>query len=111
MTPITLPVAELKPALTGLSKIISRRTTLPVLGHLLVQRNSDGWTTLAATDLDTTASVRLEQPGEGGPASLLIPFAELQKTVKSCKPGEDITVEVSSKQQVTLRYPIGTQFA
>ena len=107
---ITLPVAELKPALIGLGKIISRRTTLPVLGCLLVQRNPDGWVTLTATDLDSTASVRLEQPGEGGPASLLVPFAELQKTVKSCKPGEDITV-AGSGNQVTLRYPIGSQFA
>ena len=107
---ITLPVAELKPALIGLGKIISRRMTLPVLGCLLVQRNPDGWVTLTATDLDSTASVRLEQPGEGGPASLLVPFAELQKTVKSCKPGEDITV-AGSGNQVTLRYPIGSQFA
>ena len=110
MNPITLPVAELKPALIGLGKIISRRTTLPVLGCLLVQRNTDGWITLVATDLDTAASVRLEQPGDGGPASLLVPFAELQKTVKSCKNGEDIAVEGSGKQ-VTLRYPIGSQFA
>ncbi len=110
MNPITLPVAELKPALIGLGKIISRRTTLPVLGCLLVQRNPDGWVTLAATDLDTTASVRLEQPGEGGPTSLLVPFAELQKTVKSCNNGEEIMVE-GSGNQVTLRYPIGSQFA
>jgi len=111
MKPITLPVAELKPALTGLSKIINRRMTLPVLGHLLVQRNPDGWVTLTATDLDTSASVRLEQPAPGDPASLLAPFAELQKTVKNCKPGEDITVEEADKQHVTLRYPIGSQFA
>jgi DNA polymerase III sliding clamp (beta) subunit (PCNA family) len=111
MNPITLPVAELKPALIGLGKIISRRTTLPVLGHVLVERNPDGWVTLAATDLDNTARVRLEQPGDGGPASLLVPFAELQKTVKSCTNGENITLETSGKQQVTLRYPIGSQFA
>ncbi len=111
MNPIILPVAELKPALIGLGKIISRRTTLPVLGCLLVQRNPDGWITLAATDLDTTASVRLEQPGDGEPASLLVPFAELQKIQKSCKNDEDITVEATGKQQITLRYPIGSQFA
>ena len=111
MNPITLPVAELKPALIGLGKIISRRTTLPVLGHVLVERNRDGWVTLAATDLDNTVRVRLEQPGDGGPASLLVPFADLQKTVKSCTNGENIMLETSGKQQVTLRYPIGSQFA
>lgn len=110
MKPITLPVAELKPALTGLSKIITKRTTLPVLGCVLVQRNPDGWITLTATDLDSTAIVRLEQPGTGASASLLVPFAELQKTVKSCKNGEDIMVETVG-EQVILRYPIGNQFA
>ena len=111
MNPITLPVAELKPALIGLGKIISRRATLPVLGHVFVERNRDGWVTLAATDLDNTARVRLEQPGDGGPASLLVPFADLQKTEKSCTNGENIMLETSGKQQVTLRYPIGSQFA
>jgi len=110
MNPIKLPIAELKPALVGLGKIISRRTTLPVLGHVLIQRHADGLTTLTATDLDSTVRVRLEQPATGEPATLLIPFAELQKTSKSCKPGEEITVEGSGKQ-VTLRYPIGSQFA
>ena len=110
MNTITLPVAELKAALIGLGKIISRRTTLPVLGHILVERSPDGWVTLAATDLDSTATVRLEQPGDGGSTSLLVPFADLQKILKSCKPGEDIIVAGSGKE-VILRYPIGSQFA
>ena len=31
MSPITLPLAELKPALTGLAKVINRHSALPVL--------------------------------------------------------------------------------
>jgi hypothetical protein len=38
MSKFALPIAELKPALIGLGKIISKRTTLPVLNQL----NADG---------------------------------------------------------------------
>jgi hypothetical protein len=31
MSKIALPIAELKPALTGLGKVVSKRCTLPVL--------------------------------------------------------------------------------
>jgi len=50
MSKITLPVAELKPALTGFGKIISRRITLPVLGALRIERTSQGWITVTGTE-------------------------------------------------------------
>ena len=56
MTPFTLPVAELKPALTGLGKVVARRATLPVLSTIRIDRNTDGRLTLAATDLDAFVS-------------------------------------------------------
>ena len=52
MSKITLPISELKSALTGLGKIIAKRTTLPVLNHIKIERTKDGWTALTATDLD-----------------------------------------------------------
>ena len=42
MNPITLPIAELKPALTGLGKIINRHAKLPVLTHIKIERTKDG---------------------------------------------------------------------
>ena len=62
MNQITLPIAELKPALTGLGKIISRSATLPVLRMIRIERNKDGWITLTGTDLERFVTVRLEQP-------------------------------------------------
>ena len=77
MSKIALPIAELKPALTGLGKIVSKRCTLPVLNHLKIERTKDGWTAITATDLDHYVTVRLEQPGDGEPLSLLVPYDEL----------------------------------
>jgi len=114
MSPIALPVAELKPALIGLGKVISRRVTLPVLGHVRIERTPDGWVTLTGTDLDQFATVRLEQPTQGEPISLLVPYEELLKVTKRCTNTDEITVTPSKKSTaplVNLRYPIGTQFA
>jgi DNA polymerase III sliding clamp (beta) subunit (PCNA family) len=46
MNKIHLPVAELKPALIGLGKVIAKRTTLPVLNHIKIERTKDDWTAL-----------------------------------------------------------------
>ena len=52
MSPIALPLAELKPALTGLGKVLNRHSALPVLSHLKIERTAEGWVALTATDLD-----------------------------------------------------------
>ncbi|MCX6848254.1 MAG: DNA polymerase III subunit beta, partial [Verrucomicrobia bacterium] len=67
MKPITLPIAELKPALIGLGKIINTRATLAVLGTIKVERTADGWIALTSTDLDRWVTVRFEHPTEGPP--------------------------------------------
>ena len=110
MSPIALPIAELKPALTGLGKVIARRCTLPVLGNLKIERTKDGWIALTGTDLDHHVTVRLEQPGAGEPGALLIPFEELQKTMKACGQGEELLVEAADKDAAILKYRIGQQF-
>src|SRR3954469_12364011 len=99
-TPIALPISELKPALLGLGKIIQKRTTLPVLGTVKIERNSAGWITLTGTDLDYWATVRLEQPTAGEAASVLIPHTELVKISKSC--GKDDTITVQSQENASV---------
>lgn len=112
MKPIPLPTAELKTALTGISKIIQRRPTLPVLGFVKIERNSEGWIALTATDLDRFATVRLEQPAVGEPASLLLPYEELLKTSKACGNGDTMAVhseENASEWSGIISYPISGQ--
>lgn len=106
MKPITLPIAELKPALTGLGKIINTRATLAVLGTIKIERTADGWIALTSTDLDRWVTVRFEHPAEGPPATVLLPYDQLTQLVKSCGKGESIEVESNSETSV-IRFPLG----
>ena len=105
-TIIELPAAELKTVLTGLGKVISRRTTLPVLEHLRITRDQAGIITLQATDLDATAVYQSEQPSAGTPCDFLVPFEPLNKLVKGGKEPVQFTVE--AKDRVRLKTFIGS---
>jgi len=111
MNPITLPMAELKPALTGLGKLIQKSHGLPVLKTIKVERTAEGWVSLTATDLDAFATVRLEQPAEGEPLALLVPHEQLARTIKSCAKDESILVAPGAKQTGYLQYQLGSQLA
>jgi DNA polymerase III sliding clamp (beta) subunit (PCNA family) len=109
MNKITLPVSELKTAFSGLSKIISKRTTLPVLQHVRVERLSDGALTISATDLEAFTSYRFEQNREGNAESILVPFSPLHSIIKGCAGKENIGLEKLTGDRIAIRYPIGGQ--
>src|SRR5437773_3741139 len=96
MNEIILPVSELKMALSGLSKIISKRAALPVLQHVRVERLSGGALTISATDLEAFTSYRFEQGGEGKAESILVAFSPLYSIVKGCAGKENIRLEKAS---------------
>ncbi|TXT46365.1 MAG: DNA polymerase III subunit beta [Limisphaerales bacterium] len=102
---IELPAAELKTALTGLGKIISKRTTLPVLEHLRVTRTGNGVVIIEATDLDSTARYQVEQPSEGAPCDFLVPFHPLNQMVKGGK--EPVLIGLEPKNKVRLKTYVG----
>ena len=106
---IKLPVAELKTAVGGLTKVIARHSTLPVLGMIHVERDRQGWVHLTGTDLDTFLTLRLEAPQQiGSPARCLVPFTELQKLGKTCPADETLDLEVLSEDKLLLRHRIGS---
>ena len=112
MNNIALPLAELKPALIGLGKVLNKRPILPVLGHIKVERTKDGWIALTATDLDSFATVRMEQPSTGEAVSLLVSYEDLQKVTKSCGKTDTIlirTPENLSAASVTVETKVGDQ--
>ena len=102
MNQITLPAADLKQALPGLSKVVSRKSALPCLQSVRLTRNQAGVVTLSATDLDTFVSYKLEQTQPGQLFDVLLPFDQLNKTGK----GSDVTVIAENKAQAKLRYQI-----
>ena len=107
MNQITLPANELKTALSGLSKIITKRAVLPVLQHVRLERLADGALTISATDLEAFASYRFEQGRQGNAESILVPFTSLHSIVKGCAGKENIDLEKSSVDKVLIRYQIG----
>lgn len=107
---IALPVAELRPALTGLGKIVSKRATLPVLTHIKIERTQDGWIAITGTDLDSFVTYRLDQPSDGEAISLLVPYDELQKIIKNCTKADSLLVSGDEKI-ATIEYAIGSQIA
>src|SRR6266478_2039506 len=104
---ITLPVSELKTALSGISKIISRRVALPILQHVRFEQLSDGALIISATDLDAFASYQFERGGEANAESILVPFTPLHSIVKGCGGKENIGLEKASGDQIIIRYQIG----
>ena len=109
MNNITLPLAELKPALTGLGKVLDKRASLPVLSHIKVERTKDGWIALTATDLDSFATVRMEQPSTGEAVSLLVSYEDLQKVTKSCGKTDTILIRTPENLSVTVETKVGDQ--
>ena len=107
MNNITMPVRELKTALTGLSKVISKRASLPVLQHVRAERAADGATTISATDLDAFASYRFPEGSEGKSESILVPFESLHSIAKGCAGEETIRIEKSTGDRAIIHYPIG----
>ncbi len=109
MNPITLPMAELRPALAGLSKIITRRPTLPVLGCIRIERTKTNQIELTGTDLDTTAVVQFDAPAQGEPTAFLIPYEDLNNIAKGCGREDALHITPVIGNQVAIRFPVGGQ--
>jgi len=105
MNQITLPISELKQALAGFSRVISRKSSLPVLQTLKLSRTTDGQVSLSATDLDAFVTYRVQQSLPGEALEVLLPFEQVHKTVKGST--GDLVVIPESKSSVKLRYNIG----
>src|SRR4051794_37129034 len=92
MSKIILPIAELKPALIGLGKIV-QKSALPVLRMVKVERTKDGWITLTGTNLDGFITARLEEPSEGETVQMLVSHEELSRITKRSGKDEFLTIE------------------
>ncbi|MEI6337283.1 MAG: DNA polymerase III subunit beta [Verrucomicrobiota bacterium] len=78
---ISIPISELKPALAGLAKVVSNKTTLECLRCIRVDATPER-TTLMGTDLEMFARVALPEVKCDAPASFLLPFERLQSIAK-----------------------------
>jgi len=104
---IVIPACDLKAALPGLSKIVGRSRTLPVLQSVRVARDAEGKVSLMATDLDAFATYTVKEPQSGPAMEILLPFDQLTKTAKGMKAEGTITLIPDGKEKVKLWYAIG----
>ena len=104
---IELPVDELKDALPGLSKVVSKSSSLPVLRSVRVARSKTGHITVQATDLDSLVTYHGQEPQAGAACGLLVPFEPFRNIVKACPSQERLHLVLDEKDRVTLRYFIG----
>ncbi len=109
MNTIQLPVAELKAILPGINKVISRKTSLPVLGCVRVERNEQREISLQATDLDDCVTVRLKEPVAGDPGAFLVPWEPLARAIKNSAASETITLLDEGEKGIQLSAPLLTQ--
>jgi DNA polymerase III sliding clamp (beta) subunit (PCNA family) len=106
MNPITIPLAELKPAIAGLGKVIPRRAALPALGCVRVSRTGCGHIELAGTDLDVSVTVQLPTPSEREACTLLVPLHNLQQAVKRGDASGSVAIAHKSDAAVTLKFAV-----
>jgi len=86
--------------LQTVQNVISTRSTLPVLGNILIKA-VDGKITLAATDLDT--GIRCEVEGKvEKTGSITLPAKKLSTIVRDL-PADELVFESDSKQSATIR--------
>jgi len=109
MKPILLPMTQLRPALTGFGKLISKRSTLPVLSCVRLQRHPGGEVDLTVTDLDHEATCQFPKQPNAEPLTLLVPFEDLSNVARSGDAGDAIEVEPFDDTSATLRFQVGGQ--
>ena len=101
---IEIPVADLKPMLPGFSKIIGKRTTLPILGCVKLMLNPDKSLHIQATNLEQFVTARLNKPFKGSSGVMLVPLVELINIVKLCANTDTIELVATAKETV-INYP------
>ena len=92
---IVLHKSELREAVAGFNKIITRRSTLPVLGCVRFDAGNHG-VTAQATDLDQTAVYRFAQAEAGGDGTCILPFAHLKDLAKGSN-GDQVAFETQGE--------------
>ena len=97
---LTIPRSELKQALTGLSRVVPKRATLPVLQKVRVEVKHDR-TTVTGTDLDQVLTYRSKDAKANEAGSFLIGIEHLQALSKG-PDGDAIEIRVLGDERLEV---------
>ncbi|MEQ9122513.1 MAG: DNA polymerase III subunit beta, partial [Alphaproteobacteria bacterium] len=87
--PVTLERKPLVEALRLLRQVVQARSTIPILGNLLLDAD-DGMLRMTATDLERWLTVAVEATDIGAPMRLTVPAARLSAFVGALAAGSEI---------------------
>lgn len=103
--PVEVRAADLKSALSGLGKLITRAPSLAVLGCVKVEAAGPQNLRLTATDLDLTLSVDVPATVEKGLASFLLPLPRLRELLTGLRSDEVVPLGPSIKAPPAAEFP------
>lgn len=72
-----------------------------------VRRHGSGLTDLTVTDLDRTATYSMNHRGQAEPATLLVPFVDLNNIAKSCGNADVIELEPAGEKAISHSFSSG----
>jgi DNA polymerase III sliding clamp (beta) subunit (PCNA family) len=103
---LTIPRSELKQAVSGLSRVVPKRATLPVL-QLVRFAHAGGRITAAGTDLDQHLTYRFARATAQGEGAMLVSLADLQLLAKGTE-GE-VGLKAVSPTDIEISHTLGSQ--
>ena len=104
---LTIPRHELREAVTGLSRVIPKRASLPILQKVRFSRES-GRIVATGTDLDQNLSYRFATANGLGEGAILVPLVELQLLTKGAE-GDAIEFKAVSDTDIEITHTVGGQ--
>ena len=105
-TAVTTTVRDLRQILIGLGKVLGKHPPDHALGCLRIIVDGSGAADIAATDGETSASIRLPDAAAGGQAEFLVPVVRLKEIVKPAKPTDIVTLAASG---AGVKIAVGTR--
>ena len=103
---LTIPHVELKQALAGLTRVVPKRATLPVL-QMVRFAHEGGRITVAGTDLDQNLAYRFAHATAQGEGAFLIGLADLQLLAKGAE--GDVGLKAVSATDIEISHTLGGQ--
>lgn len=102
---IQINVADLKPVMQGFSKVIQKRSTLPVLGCVLFECTVTGLQ-ITGTNLDDYLSRTIPMERPQGGFQGVVSLESLSRIVKGCSNDAVLTI-TPHKDEIRVQYPVG----
>ena len=103
---LTIPHVELKQAVAGLTRVVPKRATLPVL-QMVRFAHEGGRITVAGTDLDQNLAYRFAQATAQGEGAFLVGLADLQLLAKGAE--GDVGLKAVSATDIEISHTLGGQ--